>query len=255
MISALLTSSSELESRLPQLTGGALRHIEDAVAREDHENSLRKRNPADRLRALSARAALRLIATHRTGRNLKDAAQLDIQHSCRQCGGPHGRPELDGVSLSSSSSARHVLAAAAEHRHHVGVDLEAIPEQVCAGFDEYALHPTERRIFSPTHGEQADQKKIEYWVLKEAVLKAAGVGLTLPPAQLLLGGTEATTLWHSANSSTTLRWRPVKETPDSDVHGLWCCLIPSPPGYAAAMAARVLGDIVDVRAAWGLPAR
>lgn len=252
MISALLTSSSELESRLPQLTGGALRHVEDVVAREDHENSLRRRNPADQLRALSARAALRLIATQRTGRNLKDAAQLEVQHSCRQCGGPHGRPELVGLSLSSSSSAQHVLATAAEHQHQVGVDLEAIPEQVFAGFDEYALHPAERRNFSPMHGEQTDRTRIEYWVLKEAVLKAAGLGLALPPAQLLLGGTGATTLWHSSNSSKTLHWRPVEETPDSGVHGLWCCLIPSPPGYAAAMAARGLEDIVDVRDTWGL---
>jgi len=148
-----------------------------------------------------------------------------------------------------------VLTAAGEHRHQVGVDLEAIPEQVFAGFDEYALHPTERRIISPADGEQADRTRIEYWVLKEAVLKAAGVGLTLPPAQLMLGGAEATTLWHSADSSTTLRWRPVEEAPDSDVHGLWCCLIPSPAGYAAAMATRVLGDIVDVRDAWGLASR
>lgn len=253
MISALLTSSAELETRLPQLTGGALCHLGEAAAREDHEAAGTKRDPADRRRALTARAALRLTAAQHRYSNLSDAAQLDIQRECQQCGGPHGRPQLTGVSLSSSSSAGHVFTAAVTPQQ-LGVDLEAIPERLFSGFDKYALHPTERLALDSMNASQAHRTRIQRWVLKESVLKAAGIGLTLPPEQLLLGAAETTTLWHSGNGARVLAWQPVKEAPDLRVKGLWCCLVPAPSGYAAAMAASIVEDVRDLRSPWGLRA-
>lgn len=252
MISALLTSVTELETRLPQLTGGALCHLGEAAAREDHEAASTKRDPADRRRALAARVALRLTAAQHQDSNLSDAAQLDIRRECQQCGDPHGRPQLTGVSLSSSSSAGHVFTAAATPQQQLGVDLEAIPERLFSEFDEYALHPTERLALDPMNASQAHKTRVQRWVLKESVLKAAGIGLTLPPEQLLLGDAETTTLWHSGNSARVLAWQPVREAPDLRVKGLWCCLVPAPSGYAAAMAASIVEDVRDLRSPWGL---
>lgn len=253
MISALLTSSAELEAQLPNLTGGALHHIEEAAAQKDHEAADAKRKPADRRRALTARVALRLTAAQHEGSRLKDASHLDIRRECQECGGPHGRPQLAGVSLSSSSSGGHVLTAAAEPRQQLGVDLEAIPERLFSGFDKHALHPNERLALASMDSDQARRTRVQRWVLKEAVLKAAGMGLMLPPEQLLFGDAETTTLWHSDNISVVLAWRPVREAPDLRVKGLWSCLIPAPPGYAAAMAANIVEDVRNLRSPLGLP--
>lgn len=252
MISALLTSVTEFETRLPHLTGGALCQLGEAAAREDHEAASAKRHPADRRRALAARAALRLTAAQHQDSSLSDAAQLDIQRECQQCGGPHGRPQLTGVSLSSSSSASHVFTAAVTPQRQLGVDLEAIPERFFSGFDKYALHPTERLALDSMNAAQAHKTRAQSWVLKESVLKAAGIGLTLPPEQLLFGAAETTTLWHSSNSASVLAWQPVMEAPDLRLKGLWCCLVPAPSGYAAAMAASIVEDIRDLQSPWGL---
>lgn len=252
MISVLLTSGTELETRLPQLTGGGLSHLGEAAAQADHEAAGAKRNPADRRRALTARAALRLTAAQHDGSSLNDAAQLDIRRECQQCGRPHGRPQLAGMTLSSSSSAGHVFTAAATPQQQLGVDLEAIPERLFSAFDEYALHPTERLALDSMNATQAHRTRIQRWVLKESVLKAAGIGLTLPPEQLLIGDAETTSLWHSGNSARVLAWQPVREAPDFRLKGLWCCLVPAPPGYAAAMAACIVEDVLDLRSPWGL---
>lgn len=266
MISVLLTSSVELEAQLPRLTSGALQHLAEVTSPGDQEAASAKRDPVDQRRALTARAALRLIAAAHRGDRLQDAARLGIRRSCQQCGGPHGRPELHGVSLSSSSSARHVLAGAAAPGQQVGVDLEAIPERLSPGFEEYALHRAERAALRRLSPDFRNQSLIESWVLKEAVLKAAGVGLNHPPAELLLGarnldarnldaqnlGSRDTgTRWHGRAGSERLRWAPVTETTDARVQGLWGCLIPAPPGYAAALAARTPEEITDITASWG----
>ncbi|MBO0595351.1 4-phosphopantetheinyl transferase family protein [Nesterenkonia sp. E16_7] len=256
MISVLLTSSAELEAQLPRLTSGALGELGEAAAPEDHAAASAKRDPLDQRRTLTARAALRLLAAAHRGDRLQDAARLGIRRSCQQCGGPHGRPELHGVSLSSSSSARHVLAGAAAPGQQVGVDLEAIPERLAPGFAEYALHRAERAALRRLSPDSRTRSLIESWVLKEAVLKAAGVGLNHPPAELLLGdqnlgSRDPGTRWHGHAGPERLRWAPVAETPDARVQGLWGCLIPAPPGYAAAVAARTPEEITDITTSWG----
>ncbi|EXF25521.1 4-phosphopantetheinyl transferase [Nesterenkonia sp. AN1] len=251
MISVLLTSSAELEAQLPCLTGGALGDLGEAAALEDHAAAAAKHDPGDQRRALTARAALRLTAAAHRGDPLQESARLGLRRRCQQCGGPHGRPELRGVSLSSSSSARHVLAGAAKPEQQVGVDLEAIPERLFLGFEEYALHRAEREALHRLGPGLRTRSLIESWVLKEAVLKAAGVGLVHPPAELLLGAPDATTRWHGHAGPARLRWAPVTETTDARVKGLWGCLIPAPPGYAAAVAVRTPEGITDITTSWG----
>lgn len=248
MISILLTGRADLEERVCRLTGGSLSRCQEMTAEEDRQAADLKLNPADRHRSLTARAALRLTAATHSGRHPHEATQLAIRRRCRRCGGPHGRPQTDGMSLSSSSSSLYVLAGAAPPERDLGVDLEAIPESVFPGFDEYALHAAER--FGPGQDGPGpnNRSRIEKWVLKEAVLKAAGVGLDHPPAQLLLGDAEVSTHLHGRDTLSVLRWRPVAESRDSSVEGLWCCLIPSPRGYAAAVAARAADDVRDLGA-------
>lgn len=252
MISVLQVSSTELDHYLPRLTGGVLAGVGEATGPQDHAAASGKRHAADRWRALTARAALRLVAAQHQGSSLAAAAELEIYRQCQQCGAQHGRPQLTGVSLSSSSSAQRVLAGAAAQEQHLGVDVESIPGRIFAGFDQYALHPHERSALSPAGTVSTNRCRIERWVLKEAVLKAAGVGLAHPPDQLLLGAPVVSTRWLSGDDHTVLHWRPVNKTTDARVEGLWCCLIPAAAGYAAAVAVRTPESISDVGATWTL---
>ncbi|MFD1345628.1 4'-phosphopantetheinyl transferase family protein [Nesterenkonia halotolerans] len=217
---------------------------------QDQAAAAAKLDPADQQRVLTARCALRLTAATHLGAGAQEAAQLQIRRQCEQCGGPHGRPQLDGISLSSSSSARHVLTGAAAPGRDVGVDVEAIPERLSPEFTEYALHRTERGALQRLAAAAQIPAVIEHWVLKEAVLKAAGVGLNHPPGALLLGTPEVSTRWHGRTGSAELRWAPVVETGDSRVEGMWSTLIPSPRGWVAAVAARSPEDISDLAASW-----
>lgn len=253
MISVLQTSSTELDRHLPRLTDGTLAGIGQAAGPEDHAAAAAKRHAADRRRALAARAALRLVAAQHQGSSLQTAAELEIHRQCQQCGArQHGRPRLTGVSLSSSSSAQRVLTGAAAQGQHLGMDVEAVPDRILTGFDQYALHPHERSTMCLGGTVSANRRRVERWTLKEAVLKAAGVGLAHPPDQLLLGAPAVSTLWLSGDDQTVLHWRPVDKTADAGVEGLWCCLIPAPAGYAAAVAVRVPESIIDVGAIWTL---
>ncbi|NYJ16613.1 4'-phosphopantetheinyl transferase family protein [Nesterenkonia sandarakina] len=250
MISVLLTSGAALQAQLPRLTGGRLIRLEEVVTEQDQTAAAAKLDPADQQRVLAARGALRLTAAKHLGAGAQEAAQLEIRRRCEQCGGPHGRPQLDGISLSSSSSSRHVLAGAAAPGRDVGVDIEAIPERLSPEFTQYALHRAERGALQRLAAAAQIPAVIEHWVLKEAVLKAAGVGLNHPPEELLLGTPEVSTRWHGRVGSVELSWAPVLETGDSRVEGIWSTLIPAPPGWVAAVAARSPEDISDLAASW-----
>jgi len=98
---------------------------------------------------LTGRHLLRTLVTELTGR-----ANVEISATCATCGGPHGRPEAEGVWLSLSRCAVGLVAAACD-RAPVGVDVETTG--------------TELR-----------------WTRVEAVLKADGRGLRVDPADVTI---------------------------------------------------------------------
>ena len=72
------------------------------------------------------------------------------------------------------------MVASAPAGQPIGADIEHIPPAVFDGFDSYALSPAERATL------QADDagSRLQLWVAKEAVLKAAGHGLSIEPHTL-----------------------------------------------------------------------
>lgn len=132
-------------------------------------------NPARRAAFLLARATLRGVLAHESG---LDAAAL------RFATGPHGKPFLidppTALRFNLSHSGEIVLCAVAWGRD-VGVDVERVKPDI----DHAALA---RRFFSPLENEQlsslppALQRAAFFatWTRKEAVVKAWGVGLSLP---------------------------------------------------------------------------
>lgn len=125
------------------------------------------------------------------------AAQLDvapaavpIDRRCTGCGKPHGKPRLlaDGVSLEASiSHSGDRVAVALSTAGPVGVDVEEVTPDP-GGIPRLALAPTELKILQALPHHEQEPGFITIWVRKEAVLKATGHGLRIPPGQVVVSG-------------------------------------------------------------------
>ncbi|PWH05305.1 hypothetical protein DEO23_14680 [Brachybacterium endophyticum] len=150
-------------------------------------------------RTLAGRVALRLLLAHVLGAPAAEAPLLPIERTCDVCGVPHGRPRTVGASLSGSTSGPHILVAVAtcedraEEPPPLGVDIQELPQALWNGFDAAVLHPDEHLT------ELVDLRaRVNLWTRKEAVLKAAGVGLRIDPHRLLLVPRQARGVWQWA---------------------------------------------------------
>jgi 4'-phosphopantetheinyl transferase len=199
---------------------------------QERTASQRFRLAEDRLDYAASHALFRLLAAWRLGLAPDDAAGLDVRRACAGCGSTgHGKPSIEGTGLSMSRSRGTVMAAAGPPRFSLGADIERVPAQVFAGFDDFALAPEERP--GPLDTEVSDAGRIRLWVAKEAALKAAGLGLAVDPSSVRLvpAGTGGT--GRAESRGGTLR----AESPGNPaVHGLLVTPVPAPDGYFAAIA-------------------
>lgn len=151
------------------------------VAPEDLA-AARARHGAHGQRTLAGRTALRLLLAHVLDEAPARARDVVVERACDRCGAPHGRPRAPGLSLSSSTSEDQVMVTVAAQEVQIGVDVQALPDTVWAGFDAAVLHPRERGRL-----DTADlRSRIALWTRKEAVLKAAGIGLLVEPSHIPL---------------------------------------------------------------------
>ena len=192
----------------------------DADERQRHRDL---RDSADRGRYLVAHALLRLVV----GAMLRvDGRTLAFRATCRQCGGPHGKPELSWpaapLRLSISHSGDWCVVAVAR-AVEVGVDVEQIALRG-SELPVRALSSTERAIVDDIAPTDRTAAFIRYWTRKEALLKATGDGLAVDPARITLSAPDrpaAMIRWDAAGA-------PVAEPHLAD--------LTAPPGYAAALA-------------------
>ncbi len=142
--------------------GPALREVLDAVERDRVAALVR---PADRARFVTGRVLLRTTAAAVTGGAPRDVV---VHVRCTVCGGPHGKPLVDGVETSIAHSGERVVLAWRE-RGAVGVDVEQVRPAVAEEVADQVFAPGEDRtdLFGT-------------WVRKEAVLKLRAVGLAEP---------------------------------------------------------------------------
>lgn len=113
---------------------------------------------------------------------------------CNTCGKEHGRPSLLGSEIDFSISHSGDMVALALLKsadsgagRAVGIDVEAFGGHDIASLASVALTEAERNaMFSLA---QADQQRcfLQYWTRKEALLKAAGVGLTVNVGRIDVG--------------------------------------------------------------------
>jgi 4'-phosphopantetheinyl transferase len=114
---------------------------------------------------------------------------------------PHGKPGLEGAqaTLGPCFNVSHTpgLALCAIARSDVGIDVQDITRPPPAGVGERYLSEIERRALEASPEGQRSERFFERWTLKEAYVKARGLGFALPLAQIgfelsPLGGADAT---------------------------------------------------------------
>jgi 4'-phosphopantetheinyl transferase len=144
------------------------------------------------------------------------------------------------MSLSAAHSDRAVLVAACSHAL-VGIDLEALAlAKGWSGadreaFDQVALSDHERESLAVLSTECADGARLRAWVRKEAVLKATGLGLAVPPRGLEFSDAAP----DAGAAGAVLRSWPAELDPFCSGPVAVVDFAPRAPGYVAAVA--VLG--------------
>lgn len=136
----------------------------------------RLRFAADRDAYLVAHAMVRVVLSTYEDR---DPA------SWRFVANEHGRPEIDPAQRSrlsfNLSHTRGLVACAVATGRSVGVDVETTDRRIDA--DEISRRhfaAAEHRALAALPEDRRDRRFLEYWTLKEAYIKARGVGLGLP---------------------------------------------------------------------------
>ena len=144
---------------------------------DERDRAARYLRPADRTRSIAARALLRLMLS-RYAPVAPSAWQFRTNR--------YGRPELARVPEAAGdlrfnvSHTDGLIAVAVTRGRSIGVDVEHI--------DRPLAHDIAGRFFSPAEVRDLRQYPVEaqprvffdYWTLKEAYIKARGMGLALP---------------------------------------------------------------------------
>jgi 4'-phosphopantetheinyl transferase len=140
------------------------------------------RRPADRDRFLTAHALARLVLGRTLGRH---PAALRLRSECRQCGGPHGKPQLSSGELELSLTHAGERVGVAVAAVPVGIDVEDLAHtRVDQALAAQVLTPPEldRWLALPPAGRAS--ALLRAWTRGEAVVKALGVGLDVDPRDL-----------------------------------------------------------------------
>lgn len=176
----------------------------EVLGRREAADALRITDPVARRAHLAGRALTRVVLARALGVGPEEVPAL--RRDCEHCGGPHGRPRLPGGTPSLSlSRAGGVVAVAVSGCERVGLDVVRTGEQGSPLPEvEELLHPAElarwqgagagrwladgagrRRTSTP--GTRPEPDLARTWARKEALLKATGHGLAVPPAAVEIG--------------------------------------------------------------------
>lgn len=139
---------------------------------------------------------------------------------------PSGRPVVGGSSgleVSVSHTADLVLAAVAIG-YRVGVDVELVRDGPWRLLPRHALTANELAVLEECPPAERIEAFLRYWTRKEALLKAAGIGLAIDP--------------HTVEVSSPRDTARVVSLPDAlGLPGSWSLVDLEIKGYVAALAA------------------
>jgi 4'-phosphopantetheinyl transferase len=138
------------------------------------------RREADRRNYLVAHVALRVLLGERLGL-APEAVRLG-RAVCPCCGGPHGRPVVEGGGAHFSLSHGGALVLLGLAPVPIGVDVERVPTPEAIAETTAVLHPREQDELALLDGESRHAAFTRAWARKEAYLKGIGTGLGRSPA-------------------------------------------------------------------------
>ncbi|MEU0671745.1 4'-phosphopantetheinyl transferase superfamily protein [Streptomyces sp. NPDC006172] len=165
---------------LPALLAPVERARHEAIARAD-----------DRGRFLLGCALSRIALGELLG---VAPAEVPLRRACPRCGGPHGKPRLAvphgspfaDVDFSVTHSGD-VVGVAVARGAAVGLDVEESGSGAALDVDTVAPVALTDAEFAALNARPPAERASAFlgvWTRKEAVLKALGVGLTVPPRRL-----------------------------------------------------------------------
>ena len=230
------------------------RDVPGAVRPEDLRDDLRAVDlAATVVVALGARAAT-AAGDHRALVRLVarlagvDAASVALTQVCPNCGLPgHGplRVQLEDPSLAtvqvSLARSGDRLALAVTAAGAVGIDLESVADIARVPLNDVLLSPAETDALARLGKRESEAALADLWTAKEAVLKAAGVGLRVDPRELTIArnrtaGSAGQTPVDAANADADdlrlVDW-PHAAFPLSELHLL---PVAAPPGTVGTVA-------------------
>lgn len=159
-------------------SNAALGEMPAILSAAERERAARYQFDTDRVRFVSCRASLRLLLSRYTG---LPPDKIVLRYE------PRGKPALAGVSgwQFNLSHSRDLAAIAVSRYDSIGVDLELIDPEFPR--DEIApeiLGNDEVRDLAALPPGEQPAYFFQLWTLKEALLKAAGCGLSLDPREI-----------------------------------------------------------------------
>jgi 4'-phosphopantetheinyl transferase len=157
----------------------------DPALLDEHEQTQlsRLRRDPDRVRYLAAHSLLRIGI----GAVLSlPPAAIRFDRTCLTCQAHHGRPTVVGADLHVSlSHAGDRVVLACTSVAPIGVDVEPLG----TGVPDIAFSERELTMLAGLGNPNRLRAELTHWVRKEAVLKASGHGLAIPP------GTVSVSAW------------------------------------------------------------
>lgn len=115
-------------------------------------------------------------------------AAVPVDRTCRTCGADHGRPRVTAPLAVSVTHAGARVGVAVAHGSTPVLDGAGIGIDVSAPSERATVVDVAGSIVAPSErfwARSADDL-VRLWVAKEAVLKAAGVGLSIDPSSVTL---------------------------------------------------------------------
>jgi len=193
MATADWSAPIEMENRAVHVWGfsldGSLSFLEQCrswLSEDERGRAARLIRQQDHVRYVLAHGGLRRVLSRYLG-----IGPYDVVLSHSEAGKPFVRGELGGQSaITFNMSHAHGRALiAVSKRQEVGVDLEKVRSDVeVAKLSERYFARSEQDTIMQSTQEQRATRFFRYWVAKEAVLKAQGIGLrALSQCEILMG--------------------------------------------------------------------
>jgi 4'-phosphopantetheinyl transferase len=187
---------------VPEGETAVIRSMLPLLSQDERERALRFRFGRDRAAFSCAHLLLRRCLEQITGRPDWSFAE-----------GPYGKPALPSALGSPAlafniSHTRGRVACALARGHEVGVDVETSDANVDhAGLAERNFSVREQRMLDGRTGADLAATFFSIWTMKEAVIKATGLGLQMPLDQFTVEVDRPAVRFDPALSEDETRWR------------------------------------------------